>query len=84
MSMNKRPKNASNTDEKHETQEMKTRDFWGDCAVIHQYSRADALADGVLIDATELAREAGFRYPVALTSAAWHECVAVAYHLNQM
>lgn len=39
---------------------------------------AEAIADGVLIDATKLAGEAGFRYPVALTAAAWHDCVAVA------
>ena len=44
--------------------------------VIHVYTRAQALADGVLIDAAELAREAGFRYPVALTAEAWAECVA--------
>jgi len=44
--------------------------------VIYVYTRAQAIADGVLIDATELAREAGFRYPVALTAAVWAECVA--------
>ena len=46
--------------------------------IIFSYSRAQAIADGVLIDVTNLAREAGFRYPVAMTSAAWHSCVAVA------
>jgi hypothetical protein len=30
-----------------------------------------------LIDVTEPAREAGFKYPVALTAAAWGHCVAV-------
>ena len=44
--------------------------------VIYVYTRAQAIADGVLFDATELAREAGFRYPVALTAAVWAECVA--------
>src|SRR5262249_58419319 len=44
---------------------------------IHRYSRADALRDGVLIDVTETAREAGFKHPVALTAAAWAKCVAV-------
>ena len=44
--------------------------------VIHVYTRAQAIADGVLIDATELAREAGFRFPVALTTEVWAECVA--------
>ena len=49
-----------------------------DLEIIASYSRTQALADGVLVDATKLAREAGFRYPVALTSAAWHDCVAVS------
>ena len=37
----------------------------------------DALRDGVLIDVSTVAREAGLRYPVALTCAAWARCVAV-------
>jgi hypothetical protein len=45
--------------------------------LIHTYSRAQALADGVLIDVSETAREVGIRYPVALTAAAWERCVAV-------
>src|SRR5207237_8637716 len=45
--------------------------------LIHRYSRADALRDGVLIDVSETAKEAGIRYPVALTAAAWAKCVAV-------
>jgi hypothetical protein len=44
---------------------------------IHAYSRADAIADGVLIDVSSVAREAGIRYPVALTRAAWERCVTV-------
>jgi hypothetical protein len=44
--------------------------------LIHRYSRAEALRDGVLIDVTAVAREAGIGYPVALTSAAWGRCVA--------
>jgi hypothetical protein len=31
----------------------------------------------VLIDVTNVAREAGIRYPVALTSAVWQKCVTV-------
>jgi hypothetical protein len=45
--------------------------------VIFQYTRAQAIEDGVLVDASEMAREAGIRYPVALTQAVWAECVAV-------
>src|SRR5690606_27193956 len=37
---------------------------------IHVYTRAQALADGVLVDAGPLAGEAGFHWPVALTQAA--------------
>ncbi|MFE4861444.1 DUF6573 family protein [Streptomyces sp. NPDC056670] len=45
--------------------------------IIHAYTRARALADGVLVAAdADSAREAGFRVPVALTSAAWEDCVA--------
>ena len=46
--------------------------------VISSYSRAQALEDGELVDASELAREAGVRYPVALTRAAWTHCVALS------
>jgi hypothetical protein len=48
-----------------------------DADLIHSYSRADALRDGVLIDVSETAREAGIRWPVALSSAAWERCVSV-------
>jgi hypothetical protein len=44
--------------------------------VIHTYTRAQAIADGVLADVTDTAREAGFRWPVALTAAVWDYCVA--------
>lgn len=44
--------------------------------VIYTYTRAQALADGVLVDVSQTAREAGFRWPVALTRAAWEDCVA--------
>jgi hypothetical protein len=45
--------------------------------LIHSYTRADALRDGVLIDVSPTAREAGIRYPVAVTRAVWERCVAV-------
>ncbi len=41
--------------------------------VIYSYTRAQAIDDGVLIDATEMAKEAGFNWPVALTAAAWSD-----------
>lgn len=42
------------------------------------YTRAQAIEDGVLRDISPLAQEAGFRVPVAISHAAWSECVAVA------
>lgn len=48
--------------------------FFGE--VISVYTRAQALADGVLIDAGQMSREAGFRWPVAITAGAWADCVA--------
>jgi hypothetical protein len=45
--------------------------------VIHRYTRADALHDGVLLDVSPTAREAGIKFPVALTRGAWELCVAV-------
>src|SRR5215471_13075661 len=45
--------------------------------LIHRYTRAEAVRDGVPIDVSETAREAGVRWPVALTAAAWERCVTV-------
>lgn len=44
--------------------------------LISTYTRAQALADGVLVDVSETAREAGFRWPVAMTAAAYEDAVA--------
>ena len=43
---------------------------------IHTYSRANAIADGYLVDVSETARETGFRFSIALSRAAWDDCVA--------
>ena len=40
--------------------------------VIYSYTRAQALDDGVLVDVSSLACEAGYRWPVALTSGLFH------------
>jgi hypothetical protein len=45
--------------------------------IIHVYSRAQALEDGVLVDVSSVAREAGIRYPTVLTRAAWERYVQV-------
>ena len=43
--------------------------------VIYSYTRAMAIDDGVLIDVTETAKEAGFSYPVAITAGVHGEVV---------
>ena len=45
--------------------------------VIYQYTRAQAIEDGILIDVTETAREAGITFPTAVTAAVWERCVTV-------
>jgi hypothetical protein len=45
--------------------------------VIFAYTRKRAIADGVLVDVTETAKEAGFKVPVAVTRAVWARYVAV-------
>jgi hypothetical protein len=42
-----------------------------DAEVIHSYSREDAIRDGVLVDVSPMAEEAGFKVPVALTDSLW-------------
>ena len=43
--------------------------------VIHVYTRAEAIADGVLVDVTATAREAGFKVPTAVTAAVFDQCI---------
>jgi len=42
---------------------------------IYAYTRAQALEDGVLVDVSETAREAGFIVPVAVTRAVWQRYI---------
>lgn len=44
--------------------------------IISVYTRREAIEDGVLVDVSDTAREAGFTYPVALTRTLWEDCVA--------
>jgi len=48
-------------------------DIFGD--VIFSYTRAQAIADGALVDVTEMAKETGFKWSVAITRSAWEDCV---------
>lgn len=45
--------------------------------VIHSYSRGQALEDGFLVDVTETAKQAGLRYPVALSHDVYESYVVV-------
>jgi hypothetical protein len=45
--------------------------------VIYSYSRAQAVADGVQVDVTKTAEEAGIRFPVFITRNAFEHCVTV-------
>jgi len=48
-----------------------------DAELIYRYTRKDALADGEQIDVSEIAREAGLKFPVFLTRALWDRYVCV-------
>jgi hypothetical protein len=52
-----------------------TNDLFGE--VISSYSRAQAIEDGVLVDVSSVAREAGIKFPVAMTRTVWGKYVEV-------
>jgi hypothetical protein len=54
-------------------QNISMTDLFG--PVIHSYTRQNALDDGVLIDVSETAKEAGFVFPVAVTSTVWDKYI---------
>ena len=56
---------------------MSMNDVFGNA--IYPYSRQQAIEDGVLVDVTERAKEAGFRLPVCITRAVFEDCVAWSY-----
>ncbi len=53
---------------------MSKNEIFGE--TIYAYTRAQAIEDGFLVDLSEIAREAGFKIPVAVTSAVWEEYIA--------
>jgi|GEM_PF-176175 len=61
-------------------QEPSVKDVFGE--VISSYSRAEALADGVLKDVTETAKEAGIVYPVAISQGLWGGYIEVPESLK--
>lgn len=62
--------------------ESEQESLFGD--IIYAYTRAQALADGVLIDVTEDAKEAGIKYPTAVTGALWNGYIDPNERLKSM
>jgi hypothetical protein len=58
----------------HSTKIDSVTELFGE--VVSTYSRAQALEDGVLVDAGAMSKDAGLKWPVAITAAAWSDCVA--------
>jgi len=52
-------------------QAQTTGGLWDGAEVVSVYTRAQALEDGVLVDLSDIAREAGFKFPVAVTAGVW-------------
>jgi hypothetical protein len=54
-----------------------TQHPFAEAEVLYAYTRKDALNDGVQIDVSETAREAGLKFPVYLTRPVWENYVRV-------
>ncbi len=50
--------------------------YFEESDVVSTYSRVQAIEDGVLVDVSATARQAGVRFPCALSAGAWATCVA--------
>lgn len=50
-----------------------SNDLFGEA--IYVYSRAQAITDGVLVDVSNIAKQAGFKISVAVTHTVWHEYI---------
>lgn len=48
-------------------------DLFGD--VIYAYTRAQAIADGELVDVSAMAKQSGFKIPVAVTPTVWNQYI---------
>ena len=59
------------TKEGHMSRRKKQDPIFGE--VIYAYTRAQAIADGVLVDVTQMAKEAGLVHPTVITQSLWHE-----------
>jgi hypothetical protein len=52
-------------------------DVWEGAEILSTYTRAQAIADGSLVDVSQTAYEAGILFAVALTRAVWSDYVEV-------
>ena len=50
--------------------------------VVSVYTREQAIADGVLVDVTTIAKEAGFKLHTVVTRNVWERCVGVPERLE--
>ena len=66
--------NTTHTMNEEPTQSDRENFFGG---VIYAYSRSQAVADGVQVDVTKTAQEAGIKFPMFLTRAVFDNYVAV-------
>ncbi|MBP2147275.1 hypothetical protein J2129_002788 [Methanofollis sp. W23] len=58
-----------------EHMEQKQVPLFTEVDLISIYTREDAIRDGLLVDVSEMGREAGFRIPVAVTRKLWDEYI---------
>lgn len=56
---------------------MTGKDPFADAQVISAYTRRQAIEDGILVDVSSRAREAGFKLPTVVTRNVWERCVRV-------
>lgn len=54
------------------------RSLFEETDIVYAYSRAQAIADGVLVDVSDKAREAGISFPVAITAGLWNGYIVPA------
>lgn len=53
------------------------KDAFSDFQVVYSYCRAQAIEDKDLVGVSSVTREAGVKFPVALTEAVWRKYVEV-------
>ena len=52
--------------------------------LVYSYTRANAIADGVLIDVSKMAKEAGIKYPTTVTDNLYHSYIVPSLELAKM